>query len=79
MSEKLLRIPKVAEIIDTSVPRAYELVRLGVIPGVVRLGRQIRVNPNALAEWMAGGGVVQQSSKEASAEGVKSNDTPDAA
>lgn len=79
MADKLLRIPKVAEIIDTSVPRAYELVRLGVIPGVVRLGRQIRVNPNALAEWMAGGGAAQQNSKEGSAEGVTTNGTPDAA
>lgn len=39
MPEKLLRMPEVAALIDTSLPRAYELVRLGVIPGVVRLGR----------------------------------------
>lgn len=73
MPEKLLRMPEVAALIDTSLPRAYELVRQGVIPGVVRLGRQIRVNPDVLAKWMTqdGGatGAVLQGAK-----GVASNE-----
>jgi excisionase family DNA binding protein len=58
MPGKLLRMSEVAALIDTSLPRAYELVRLGVIPGVVRLGRQIRVNPDALDKWINQGGDV---------------------
>jgi excisionase family DNA binding protein len=59
MSAKLLRVPKVAEIIDVTIPRTYELLRQGIIPGVVRMGRQIRVDPDALAAWIASGGSVQ--------------------
>jgi hypothetical protein len=38
--------------------RAAELVRTGLLPPgvVVRLGRQIRVNPEALDEFLAAGG-----------------------
>jgi excisionase family DNA binding protein len=74
MPEKLLRMPEVAALIDTSLPRAYELVRQGIIPGVVRLGRQIRVNPDVLSEWMTRGsestGAVLEGAK-----GVAGNET----
>lgn len=59
MSTKLLKVPKVAEIIDATIPRTYELLRQGIIPGIVRMGRQIRVDPDALAEWIARGGETQ--------------------
>jgi len=52
---KLMRIPEVAKILDVSVERAYELARTGAMP-VVRLGRQLRVNSEQLAEWMKRGG-----------------------
>ncbi len=69
MADKLLRVPEVARIIDTSVPRAYELARLGMLPGVVRLGRQIRVNPNALTEWITKGGSATTNSAHEEAKG----------
>lgn len=74
MADKLLRVQQVAEIMDTSLPRAYELVRQGVIPGVVRLGRQIRVNPSALADWIDGGGTALASSERGGAEGALNDD-----
>ncbi len=53
---KLLRIDDVAELLDVSRARAYELVRAGLLP-VVRLGRQIRVDPAKLEAWLDAGGV----------------------
>ena len=52
---KLLRIDDVAELLDVSRARAYELVREGLLP-VVRLGRQVRVDPNKLEAWLDAGG-----------------------
>ncbi len=74
MPEKLLRMSEVAALIDTSLARAYELVRQGVIPGVVRLGRQIRVNPDVLAKWMTQDGRVTTGAVLDGAKGVASNE-----
>lgn len=52
---KLLRIPQVADILNVSEWRAYELARQGRLP-VVRLGRQVRVNEAALMSWIESGG-----------------------
>jgi excisionase family DNA binding protein len=51
----LLTIPEVAAILNVSVPRVYELIRLRLLPAV-HLGRQVRVKPDVLAEWLAQGG-----------------------
>jgi excisionase family DNA binding protein len=74
MPEKLLRMSEVAALIDTSLPRAYELVRQGVIPGVVRLGRQIRVNPDVLAKWMTQDEGIPAGAVLEGAKGVASNE-----
>lgn len=55
MTEKLLRIPEVARILDVTEDCAYELAREGIIP-VVRVGRQIRVHEGQLRQWIASGG-----------------------
>jgi hypothetical protein len=57
MPASLLRIRDVASIMDVPLQRAYELARIGMIPGVVRIGRQIRVDPEKLQEFIDGGGV----------------------
>jgi excisionase family DNA binding protein len=75
MPEKLLRMSEVAALIDTSLPRAYELVRQGVIPGVVRLGRQIRVNPDVLDKWIIQGGDISAGAVLEGAKGVASNES----
>ncbi|MEH6993235.1 helix-turn-helix domain-containing protein [Neobacillus drentensis] len=50
---------QVAEILDVSLDRAYALVRKGILPAVY-LGRQIRVEPDQLANWISKGGKVNQ-------------------
>src|SRR4051794_1295745 len=50
--KKLLRIDEVAALLDVRVQRAYELSRRGLLP-VVRLGRQVRVDPDQLEAWLA--------------------------
>jgi hypothetical protein len=56
MSEtKLLTLDQTAEILNTTYARAAGLARENLIP-VVRLGRQIRVDPIRLQEFIAGGG-----------------------
>ena len=52
---RLLIIPEVAEMLRISEPRAYELVRQGLIPHM-RLGRQIRVEEGELREFIKSGG-----------------------
>lgn len=52
---QLLRIPEVAQRLDVSHARAYELVRTGAFPAV-RIGRQLRVDPAALQAWIDSGG-----------------------
>lgn len=61
MHTKLQRIPKLAEVLDVTVPRAYELARVGFFPTgvIVRIGRQVRVNEDALRAWIASGGRLQ--------------------
>ncbi len=36
--------------------RAYDLVREGRVPGVVRIGRQIRIDLDAVDDWIRAGG-----------------------
>lgn len=52
---QLLRIPEVAARLDVSQARAYDLCRTGAIPAV-RIGRQLRVDPEALQGWIDAGG-----------------------
>ena len=55
MGTKLLRMEEVAAYLDVTLARAYELVRQGVVPAV-RMGRQVRVDPERLEKWVAQGG-----------------------
>jgi excisionase family DNA binding protein len=56
-SRRLITMDEVADWLSVSKQRAYELARQEVIP-VVRLGRQIRVNPERLEQWIQAGGSV---------------------
>jgi excisionase family DNA binding protein len=55
LPERLLRAPEVAEILGVSQARVYELARQRIVPSI-RLGRQIRFDPDALRRWMDDGG-----------------------
>jgi len=50
-----MRLLKMSRILDISEARAYELVRLGVLPKV-EIRRQIRINPDRLREFIESGG-----------------------
>ncbi len=47
-----LKVPEVAEILRIARGRAYALVACGTIPGVVKIGRSIRVNREELNRWL---------------------------
>ena len=55
MAQQLLTLSQAAKILRVSYARAAELAREKVIP-VVRLGRQIRVDPHQLNDFISGGG-----------------------
>ena len=56
-SRRLKKAKDAARILNTTLPRVYQLGRevlpLGV---VVRIGRQVRFDEHALLDWMAKGG-----------------------
>ena len=55
MNSQLLTLEQTARVLTVTYSRAAELARQGVIP-VVRIGRQIRVNPDDLNQFIANGG-----------------------
>ena len=59
MTEELPHLLTVAEVAarwKVRPPRVYQLIRDRVLPGVVRVGRQIRLDASCLREWAAAGG-----------------------
>ena len=52
---QLLTAKRLAEVLNVSEARAYELMRDGTLP-VVRLGRQVRIDEDALRAFIAAGG-----------------------
>ena len=52
---KLLTVREVSQAINLPTHRLYELCRLAAIPHV-RLGRTVRFNATALADWLDAGG-----------------------
>jgi excisionase family DNA binding protein len=59
--------PWLAERLNVTSARAYELVRTGVVPSV-RLGRQVRVDPAAVERWIAAGGTAANGGPDTAAE-----------
>lgn len=54
----LLVAEQVEPILQVSKQRIYEMARCGIFPAgvVVRLGRQVRFDEDALREWLRAGG-----------------------
>jgi len=56
--KKLIEAPDVAELLygdRARAPRVHELARQGLLPAV-RLGRQVRFDPDAIDEFITSGG-----------------------
>jgi excisionase family DNA binding protein len=47
---------EVGSLLRVRTPRVYELVREGRVDGVVRIGRQLRFDPERVAAWIKRGG-----------------------
>ncbi len=56
MSEKLLKVADVGEILDLKPARIYELCREKSIPFILIGQRQYRFSRTALENWIANGG-----------------------
>jgi excisionase family DNA binding protein len=74
-TQQLLTLQQTANILAVKYPRAAEMVRTGTLPAecVVRLGRQIRVNPDALEQFLQNGGRALEGGwrREALAHGIR--------
>lgn len=55
----LLTAKQTAALLQVSLPRVYELARIGLIP-CVRIGRQVRFDEAELREWVARGGATEK-------------------
>jgi len=53
---RLMTVPEVAKYLRVSNARVYELLREKILPGV-KLGRQVRINPTDLQQFVNGGGM----------------------
>lgn len=50
----VLTIDEAARLLRVNRKTLYDAVRAGEVPGVVRLGRSIRIGRDALLRWMEG-------------------------
>jgi len=55
MFNKLLRAPQVAQILDVPLARVFSLIREDILPAT-HIGRQVRVDEEALREFIKSGG-----------------------
>ena len=60
MTSRLLKADKVADILDVSVQRVYELTRERRIPFIQLGDRQYRYSEAALQTWLSNGGSSEQ-------------------
>ena len=56
---RLITVQDFSELVGVALPRGYELARK-LPPGIrVELGRQIRINEEALVRWIESGGTAE--------------------
>ena len=54
--EQVLTVDEAARLLRVNRKTLYEAIRAGDVPGVVRLGRSLRIGREALLRWMEGNG-----------------------
>jgi predicted DNA-binding transcriptional regulator AlpA len=52
MAEQLWRVPDFAAFLNTTPANVYYLIGAGRVPGVIRIGKMIRIDPDAVREWV---------------------------
>jgi excisionase family DNA binding protein len=62
---RLVRVREAAEALGVSTQHVYHMARQGILPPgvVVRLGRQVRVDADALEAWVKAGGSAADATK----------------
>lgn len=50
--QKLLRPAEVADVLAIGRTKTYQLLRKNELPGVVRIGKSVRVSAEALERWV---------------------------
>lgn len=55
MAKKLVGAHEIAELLDVSTQRVYEMARQNLVPHV-RLGRIVKFDPERVGEWISAGG-----------------------
>lgn len=52
MDKLLLRPNEAAEVLGIGRTRTYELLARGDLPGVVRIGKSVRISAESLRDWV---------------------------
>ena len=60
---EVLTVPELAALLRVSLPTVYSAVKRGEVPGVVRIGRVVRLHRETVVAWMARGCVPQHGGK----------------
>lgn len=50
------RIPQVAEMMQVSERHVWRLIEANKVPGVIRLGKSVRISRTVFDEWLDNGG-----------------------
>lgn len=52
---EVMTVPELAQRLHIGTGAAYEAVKRGDVPGVIRIGRTIRISRAAVDRWLQGG------------------------
>jgi predicted DNA-binding transcriptional regulator AlpA len=52
MAEQLWRVPDLAAFLNTTPANVYYLIAAERVPGVVRIGKMIRIDPDVVRQWI---------------------------
>ena len=61
MNNEFLTVKSLANLLDMSEQTAYRLLREGIIPGRVKVGKSVRFNKEVVMEWLQNGGASDDS------------------
>lgn len=61
---EVLTVPELAQLLRIGRNSAYEAIQRGEIPGVVRIGRTVRVSKATVLRWMGQGASSERTDKD---------------
>ena len=60
MEKEYLTVRTLAGLLDMSEQTVYKLLREGVIPGRVKVGKSVRFNKEVVMDWLQHGGATDE-------------------